>query len=106
MIRWSKKLYMDERVALDPERWKRRAEKEPPLPGPYLICLANHPSELLELFGVGELWFGYERRRGDLYAVGLASGKQEAQFLLEDLLEDIYRETKSLNIREYFTFSE
>ncbi len=67
----------------------------------YLIALASNPENLFDIFHAAHLKErGFYRR--DLFIVGIASGYEEALEMVRRMIEDIYRETGSFRVREYF----
>lgn len=72
------------------------------VPGIWLITLAENPSEALDIIPSDTLEKPFCSPE-DLYILGIASGKQEAFELVEKMVDYIYRETGTLNIRDYFS---
>ena len=102
MIYWYPDLYMDEKVARQPNKCKRRVTSRRPWRKNYIaITLAMNEKNLFEIMGTRQLFF---RRFTylDLYVVGLASSQQEARKLLQKIVEDMWREDSSCHPQAYF----
>lgn len=102
MIYWYPDLYMDETVRKHPKRCKKRVARRRPWKKSYVaITLATNEKNLFEIMETRQLFF---RRYSyiDLYVVGLAANQTEAKKLLQQMLEDIYREDTSFRPRCYF----
>ena len=66
----------------------------------YLILLGNHENSQLEL--VNSMYLAYDLfPRKDVLVVGIAKGKGQAMELTREIVDDIYSETKQLDIRHY-----
>ncbi len=103
MIKWSGKLYMDEIIKKEPDKWKSRLEESKLSYSLFCIALASNEKNLFDIMDCNELWFRHYRR-GDIYIVGLAANKGSAVKLLQDIIEDVYKETGEFKVREYFKF--
>lgn len=104
MIRWSRELYLDEQVSNKPEKWKKRVEQAKPSISLYCICFASNENNLFDIINCNEFFFQYYKKK-ELFIVGLSKTREDAIDLLQDILEDIYRKTGDINVREFFTFS-
>lgn len=105
MIKWSSELYFDEAIAKNPKKWKKRVEEGKPSLSLYCICLASNEKNLFDIINCNELFFRYYRQR-QLYIVGLSKTREDAIYLLRDIVEDIYQKTQDFNVRSYFVFPE
>ena len=103
MIKWSGKLYMDETVKKQPDKWKKRLEENKLSYSLFCITLASNENNLFDIMDCNELWFRHYRKN-DIYVVGLASDKGSAFKLVENMVQDIYSETGGFQVREYFEF--
>lgn len=68
----------------------------------YLITLAENPSDLLDIISADVLM----KKKDSLdqrYLIGIAAGKKEAFELVKTIVDDIYKSTGTLKIREYFS---
>ena len=105
MIKWSSKLYMDEKIEIEPDKWKQRLEENKLSYSLFCIVLASNENNLFDIMDCNELWFRHYRRN-DVYVVGLASEKGSALHLVEQIVADIYSKTGDFKVREYFEFQE
>lgn len=67
----------------------------------YLITLAVNPADQLEILSVHQLRFSYIRRNCPMI-LGIASGKEEALEVFMEIVDQVYRETGDVKIRDYF----
>lgn len=104
MIKWSNQLYFDDSIKKKPDKWKKRVEDGKLSHSLFCICLASNEKNLFDIMNSNELFFRHYKKN-DLYIAGLAKTREDAIDLLQDMLEDIYRETGDIKVREYFTFS-
>lgn len=103
MVNWSDKLYMDDKIKKKPQKWRKKLEEEKVSYELYCIALASNPKNLLDIINCNELLFPYYKRN-ELFVVGLASSRESAVLLVKDMIEDIYNETGSIDVRTYFKF--
>lgn len=102
MIYWYRNLYMDDVVAKNPQRCKKRVEKRRPWKKSYVaLTLAANEKNLFEIMETRQLFF---RRYNylDLYVVGLASDYKKAVEILQDILEQGYYLDPLFQPRERF----
>lgn len=102
MIYWYRDLYMDEKVAVNPERCKRRVERRRPWKKNYVaVVLAPNERNLFEIMETRQLFF---RRFAylDLYVVGLTSTYDKAVELVQKILVEGYEEDSAFQPRECF----
>lgn len=105
MIKWCSKLYLDEKIRKEPDKWKMRLEEGKLSYSLFCIALASNEKNLFDIMDCNELWFRHYRQ-SEVCIVGLAGDKENAIRLLQNIIEDIYRETGDLKVREYFKFEE
>lgn len=102
MIYWYQDLYMDEKVAENPGRCKKRIARRRPWKKSYVaITLATNEKNLFEIMETRQLFF---RRYAylDLYVVGLAVSYENAVGLLQGILEKGYKENPAFSPRDCF----
>lgn len=102
MIYWYQDLYMDDKVAANPERCKRRVERRRPWKKNYVaLTLASNEENLFEIMETRQLFF---RRFSymDLYVVGLTSSYDKAVELLQKILVEGYEADASFQPRKCF----
>ncbi|MFA9463740.1 MAG: hypothetical protein ACERKN_05555 [Velocimicrobium sp.] len=103
MIKWSNELYFDDSIKKKPDKWKKRIEDGRLSHSLYCICLASNEKNLFDIINCNELFFRYYRRNS-LYIVGIAKTREDAIDLLQDMIEDIYKKTGDIKVRDFFTF--
>ena len=101
MITWYHELYMDDHIIKKADEIKAAIETNKPTLGIYCIALASNENNLFDIMNVNELMFQHYRRN-KIYILGLARGKESAKRLVVRMIEDVYRETKDFQAREYF----
>ena len=67
----------------------------------YCILLSTNPESLLDIMNVNQLKFSYYKKQ-ELYILGLAKSYEEALSLVKDIVEETYRETGDVKLREYY----
>lgn len=103
MIKWCDHLYMDQRVKKKFNKYKTSLEKDRLTLGLYCVILPSNENNMFDIISSNELLFRYYRRR-NIYIVGLAITKESAIRLVQTILEDVYRDTKDVKVKEYFSF--
>lgn len=101
MLKWSHQLHIGEGVPKRKRRMKRRLEQGKLVLGVYLITEPSNQENLFDILDAKELLFPYNKRR-TIVVYGLAKGKGEAEQMVTEMIEEVYRETGTLNVREYF----
>jgi hypothetical protein len=102
MIRWADKLYQSEGIKQTKlNKLKKIIEKGKLTFEIYCITYASNPDNLFDIMNANELLFPYYKRK-DMYIIGLAESKLEAEFLVKDMLMEIYNNTGTFKVREYF----
>lgn len=100
-MRWAQNLYLSEKTAKKKEKIIRKANRGAGMVSIYFITLASNSQNLFDIFHAAHLkqpaFYGQNP-----YVVGIASGYEEALFMLRQMIEDIYRETGAFRVREYF----
>lgn len=99
---WYEDLYTDRTMEKKKARVIREIDDGIYRGGTYLVTLAANPENLLEILSVQELRFPYLRKNCPLI-VGMACCRESALLLLERMIKEIYKETGTVKIREYFT---
>ncbi len=78
--------------------WKLKHNKFPT--GIYIILMALDPQNLMEIIPALLLRQSYYQRQ-DLFVLGIAGSKQEAYELARQLIEQVYKQTGGVALREY-----
>ncbi len=101
MIVWSKKLYLGETIKKSSNRIIRKIERRKIVRDIFCITFASNPDNLFDIMNVSEFKFPYYDTR-EITIIGLCKGKEEAQNLAKDMLEEIYQNTGEFKVRDYF----
>ncbi|MGI6069975.1 MAG: hypothetical protein ACOYBE_06065 [Blautia sp.] len=100
MVKWYRDLYVGEGVGKKAKKTAERIEKGKAAPGIYLVTLADHPDNILEILPASLLLQKTARRICPLI-VGMAKGKEEAVLLTQRIIEETYQETGSFRVEEF-----
>ena len=100
-MRWAKELYLSEKTAKKKDKIIRKANRGIGMVSIYFISLASNEQNLFDIFHGAYLkqpaFFSQNP-----FVVGIASGYDEALEMTRQIVEDIYTETGSFRVREYF----
>lgn len=100
MLKWHKNYYKGSNVN-NVTKIRLKLIQGKPVPGIYLVTLSENPNNLLEILPALTLVQETAARMCP-EIVGIAKGKEEAFDLITDMIQDIYEETGSLNVKEYW----
>lgn len=100
-MQWAEHLYLSEKTAAKKDRIIKKANRGIGMVSIYLIALASNPENLFDIFHAAHLKQPAFYRKNP-YIVGIAAGYDEALELVQQMVEDIYRETGGFRVREYF----
>lgn len=100
MLKWKRHYLVGEGVK-EPAKIRRKINAGKFVPGIYLLTLSNHPANLCEILPAAMLM---QKSYVEICPLifGMAKGKDEAMELLADFLSEVYRETGSFRIEEYW----
>lgn len=102
MIKWAKNLFLSENITPKKKaKIIKSIEKKNLMLEVYCITFASNPENLFDIINANEFLFPYYDKR-EIQVLGVALSKQEAFWLVKDMLEEIYRETGGFQVREYF----
>lgn len=71
-------------------------------PGITLITYASNGSDLFDLIPAWEEYFINKKK--ELFVLGIAGSKEEAEELSGEMICRVYKETGTLNVRDYFGY--
>lgn len=100
-MEWYRNLYTDRMTGRRKEKLIREIDAGQYHGNTYLLTLAANPENQLEILSVHQLRFPYIRRTCPM-VVGMASCREEAYVLLEQIVKEVYTHTGDVKIREYF----
>jgi hypothetical protein len=99
-MRYYKHLYLTEGLEKKKDRLIQKLEKNKLQYDIYLIALAEQADAQLEIYNSALFKQpGYPKL--DLFVVGLAKGYDMALELVEEIVQNVYNETKGADIRSY-----
>lgn len=105
MIKWCPKLYLDPVTEKKQKKIKRRMERQKINLRVYCIALASNEKNLLDIYCSNELLFQYYKSK-EMTIIGLASSKESAVELVGNIINDVYQQTGSLDVRTFFQVEE
>jgi len=100
-MRWAENIYLSEKLAPKRDKIIRKANRGAGMVSIYFVALASNPENLFDIFHAAHLKQPAFYRQNP-FVVGIASSYDEALELVRCMVEDIYRETGKLCVREYF----
>lgn len=102
MIKWAKNLFLSENITPKKKRKIiKDIEKGNLTFEVYCVTFASNPENLFDIMNANEFLFPYYDKK-QLQVLGIALSKHEAFLLVKDMLDEIYTETGSFRVREYF----
>jgi len=69
----------------------------------YVLTLPSNPANQLDILSSNYLLQSYYRRQEDLTVVGIAKGREEAFFVLQQMVEDAMKEYGTPDLRRLFS---
>jgi hypothetical protein len=103
MIRWYKKLYTDTLAGKRQKKIIKTINEGKLSVGVYVIALASNSQNLFDIINANELLFPHFKRM-DHYVVGIAYSRENAIYVLQEMIEEIYQNTGGLDVRGYLKF--
>lgn len=105
MITWNEHLVCTDDITGDVRSIKRRLRfRKAAAAATFAITFATNNDNLFDIYNMGELLFRYYRDSDEkITIVGLASSREGACELVSKMLEDVYKETGTFNVRGYYT---
>jgi len=100
-MQWAKKLYLTETTAPNKDKIIRKAKRGAGMFCIYFIALAANEENLFDIFHAAHFKQKTFREQNP-FIVGIAFGYKEALELVRQMVEDMYRETGTFRVREYF----
>lgn len=101
MIKWYHALYVDEKLKKSLDKIIDRLENEKLTFQVFCIALASNPQNMLDIIDANELLFKHYKQN-EIYVLGLARTRTGAVTLVTKIIEEIYKKTNDVKIREYF----
>lgn len=100
-MKWYPALWVGPRAAK--KKWKilSAMKQKKRFPNVWVITLAANSSELLDILPLNFLYHGISPTE-EWCILGIALGKQEALELVETIVDTLYQETGSVQLREFY----
>jgi hypothetical protein len=99
-MKWYRNLYVGESIAENSEKVKRKILRGALQVQIYVITLPSNQQNLLDIIPVREIQQKYYPKR-DLYVIGLAKGREEAEQVATELLSEVYFKTGGFDLQAY-----
>lgn len=99
-MRWYKHMWISD--SIKKKRWLvcKKIQYGKLQPNIYVLTLALNEDNLIDIYPSYILRQPYYKRQ-NLMIIGIAKGYDEAINLVKDMIEHIYKETNSTNVRDY-----
>ena len=101
-MRWYRRLYLGPAAARHINSIQKKAGEGKPMPGVYYITPSVSDGGLLDIFHNALLQQPVFSDIQNTDVIGVAFGKTEAAELVREIIEDIYRQTGGLDIKNHF----
>lgn len=98
----SENMYVGEKAAEKKKDIIRKIKKGKVQFGKYVLALPFNDSDVLDIYPSAIL-VQKHYMDSDLFVVGIADGKKEADELMQTMLMDCYKETGGFDLRYYFS---
>lgn len=99
-IRFYCDLYMSEELKQKKEQVIQKLRDNSLQPSVYVITLSQGEQNHLEFYS-SILYKQHIYENTPVFTVGIAKGYDDALYMIEEIVEDIYQKTNDTNIREY-----
>ncbi len=99
-MKWYRDLYVGESIADQTEKVKWKIRRGIGQLHIYVIAPASNPQNLLDIIPARELLQKYYPKK-EMYVIGLAKGRAEAEQVAAELITAVYAETGGFDIRTY-----
>ena len=100
MLEWYKELYIGENAKKDATKAKRRLNYGRLQMNMFLVTYATNPENLFDIIGTEQLLQKTVHRRCPMI-IGLASSKEEALQIVQQIVEETYAKQQDVDVRRY-----
>jgi len=100
-MRWAKNLYVTEKISKKKDIIIRKANRGAGMFRVYFVSLASNEENLFDIFHSAHIK-QHTFYQQNPFVVGIASGYEDALELVQRIIHDIYSQTGSFRVREYF----
>lgn len=98
---WMNRLYVGERAEKKREEILSGIREGRLQMGVYVLTLASHPDNQLDIYPSNVLLQPYYKKKEDLTVVGIARGREEALLLVSQITTEAYRVYGTPDLRRY-----
>lgn len=98
---WMNRLYVGERAEKKREEILSGIREGRLQMGVYVLTLASHPDNQLDIYPSNVLLQPYYKKKEDLTVVGIARGREEALLLVSQITTEAYRAYGTPDLRRY-----
>lgn len=99
-MKWYRKLYLGEKARKNKYSIIWKINHRAGMVKAYVITLPSNESNVLDIYNSAELMQKHYRKQ-QLFVVGIASGYAEALEVVRQIIEDVYRESGGVNVKDY-----
>ena len=99
-MEWYYDLYLGEKIAKKKNKIIYKINDGKLSPSTFVIVLPRNNRDVLEAFPFEVLKQKYYKRQ-DFFIIGIAKGREEANQLMLDIIQECYRETDTVNVRDF-----
>lgn len=100
MLEWLENLYVSDSASKNVHKIIRRINQKKPVPGVYLLTLPSNDRNTMDIIPAAMLLQETVRRRCPRI-IGVAKGKEDAYELMQQIVEETYRETGAFRVKDY-----
>lgn len=100
-MKWYHDLYVGDSIADKANRIKWKINHNAGTVSVYVIAFASNRQNLLDIIPSWELMQKAYPGKKEMQIIGLAKGYEEALELVQQIIEETYRNTKTVDVRAY-----
>lgn len=100
-MKWYHDLYVGDSIADKAKRIKWKINHNAGTVSVYVIAFASNKQNLLDIIPSWELMQKAYPGKKEMQIIGLAKGYEEALELVKQIIEETYRNTKTVDVRAY-----
>lgn len=105
MITWNEKLYFGESIKKKHRRVIFAINHGKSTKGVYCIAFASNENNLFDILPADELLFPHYKN-SEVHILGLAGNKDEAIWVVKDMIVLMYRNTGEFQVRKFFSIKQ
>jgi hypothetical protein len=105
MIQWTSEIYVSDNLKKKKDKAIDSINNRRLTSDIFCIAFASSPENLFDIINANELLFPHYQK-AHIKILGLAKGEEEATKLAQDLLMEVYKQTGSFDVRNYYIVRE